>query len=511
MAAAPTSPDAGPKSFGAGLALALVGVWIVLLAAVGITLGRYVHLFPTRAYILHYHANIQAPPAPLKPLPDVDAMAARMTFFQDVYRRERDDALAAYTQEHPKAAPCDDDAHAELKLLAYLQVWDDFYDEGLWQQYETHADDLGDLNFRNAVFNWTGKLMHQSPTEHSTSEADAMATVTAALDFDASPYPADLKYTCEVAELNNLIRARNARAIQPGPGTAYDHVPQLVDLALANFGVMLREKRPNEYLYYEGWHLLFVAERDEPTLDAVSDGLERTFLANDKDDPLAAVLKANYWLRDADAASGEGFAFALPTSRMKSYLERLNIAQGILHKTYLAHPEQTGIPSLMMIVATSLHKPRAEMELWFQRGLKLTADPYPYYVGKARYLDPKWNGTADGQWAFAEECADQGDWAQKIPLVVLTFVNDRFVTDRLFYTRPEKWQLIDSVCRQFLEHYPDASTLRTTYLKMAVEGGHWRVAREQFARLGSDWDRSVLPSDEYRQAGLLIAAHSWSQ
>src|SRR5271155_182325 len=65
-------------------------------------------------------AEVCPPPRKLRPLPDANALAARMKYDQDIYQKVRDEALAAYAKLNPMPRPSDDEARAALRLIAYL-------------------------------------------------------------------------------------------------------------------------------------------------------------------------------------------------------------------------------------------------------------------------------------------------------------------------------------------------------------------------------------------------------
>jgi len=448
-----------------------------------------------------------APALPLKPLPDADVLAQRMKWDQDVYQKLRDEALAGYAQLHPNPAPYDDEAHAALKLLAYLCTWGDYYGENLWEQYSTHVTHLFDQGAKFTVFSLMLDV-YVFQDRHSADEASAMGCVKDALDFQTTHYPAYFKLAIYKAQLNNLLEARQAQYISGGPGTALDKMPALVDLASQAYGELLREHLPNAVLYRAGANLLNAVREDEPTLNAVTAGLDHAFDANDKGDPLADVLKGEFYVQAAWCARGSGWSSSVSQQGWELFAQRLAKANDILTAVYAAHPDQTGTPRSMMTVALGQQQPRDQMELWFQRGLKLNPDPFPLYMSKYKYLLPRWYGSDEDEWAFGLECAKSDDWDRKIPTMLLECVTDAAETNPGVYARPEIWAPIERVFRDYLTRFPNAISYRSLFVKCAAQGGHWDVAAEQMKLLGGDWDRTVFEGDEYNKVRRLVAAHS---
>jgi len=464
------------------------------------------HTLAQASYDITASPDTVAPTPPLEPLPDADALAQRMQWDQDVYRKWRDEALAGYLNLQPKPAAYDDEAHAALKLLAYLSVWGDYYGEGLWQQYDRHA-----MHFYNEGANFTVwarmRDVHEFENSHSSNEESAMGCTKEALDFQTTHYPVYLKFLIYKSLLSDLITAKNEGAISPGPGTAFDKVPDLTDLALKAYGELLGEHLSNPRIFRAGDRLLASVSSDEPTLRRVSLGLAQLFEYQDKGDPLADVLKGDFYINDAWCARGSGWSSSVSQEGWQLFGDRLASANQILTSVYAAHPEQAGAPYLMMTVALGQQLPRDQMELWFQRGLKLTPDPFPLYMSKSYYLLPRWYGSDEDEWAFGLECAKSDDWATKTPAMLLDTVTDAAESDPRFYARPEIWQPIERVYRDYLRQFPNAITYRSRFLKCAVQGGHWDTAAEQLKLLGSDWDRSIFDGDSYMKASRLIKTH----
>jgi hypothetical protein len=384
-------------------------IWITCGGVVGYFLWQWHLQTPPHGYPIHTTPGAKAPEAALKPLPDADMLASRMKWDQDVYKKVRDEALAGYLQLHPTPAPYDDEAHAALRILAYLSVWGDFYGEGLWQQYDSHATHLFDEGAKFTV--WTRmRDVHGDEQHHSSDEVSAMISTSEAIDFRTTHYPALFKFLIYKSALENLVSAQKARVISPGPGTALEKLPQLVDLATQSYGDLLNEHLPNTLLFREGANLLHAVAEDETTLKAVSTGLDHTFDAVDKGDPLASVLDGVFNVEDAWCARGTGTASTVTDEGWQLFRDRLATASKILTDVYAAHPDQSGTPRVMMTVILGQEQPRDQMELWFQRGLKLNPDTFPLYMAKRWYLLPRWYGSDEDVWNFGLECAQSDDW-----------------------------------------------------------------------------------------------------
>ncbi len=66
-------------------------------------------------------------------------MAARMKKHQDLYKQLRYKSLQVYAANLPGGVKSEKTDAMQIRLAAYLWVWDDFYEEGLWQTYENNS------------------------------------------------------------------------------------------------------------------------------------------------------------------------------------------------------------------------------------------------------------------------------------------------------------------------------------------------------------------------------------
>jgi hypothetical protein len=153
----------------------------------------------------------------------------------------------------------------------------------------------------------------------------------------------------------------------------------------------------------------------------------------------------------------------------------------------------------MITVAIGAQLDRDTMEMWFQRVIKADPNNYTARANKAYYLQPRWYGTVDDEWKFSQECAATQNWPHKIPLVLTTALDEVADNgDADIFTRDDVWKLTESVFRKYLELHPRSNLNRTYFLQDAYLGHHQDVVAEQYKILGKNWDRNVIPSDQYK-------------
>ena len=458
------------------------------------------------------------PPRVLTPLPDIDALAKRIPFDQEIYRNVRDQALAAYAKAHPVAHPYDDQARQALRLIAYLCVWDDFYGEGLRDQLDAQADNLLREGNRDPIWQafcdvdaMKTTFDYDNTPDYYNSRTDESAT--GFLDdikiFGQTGYPSLFRCVAYDSAINNLLVGLHiADGGCPYGKHLLDQLPQLVQLETTYYGDLIKAGYSHHFLYEIGSELLNTARRDEPMLKEISLGLDRAFEAQDRDNPACDALDAQFYVDDAWYARGDGYADTVTQEGSQLMTDRLDTANKILLDLYAKYPNEEIIERVMMTVLLGTNADAETMEMWFDRGIKADPNDYKLYQSKRWYLMPRWYGSDDLVWQFGQECAQGGNWSAKIPMILIEGVKDAASRDPNLLAEPQIWEPLKKVYDDFLERFPNSTQYRSDLAIMAVKGGHWDVANEQFKILGDRWDRGIFDGEDYPGLKALAASHS---
>jgi hypothetical protein len=481
----------------AGTAVVCGGIWLYL-------------CFPPQAMLEAARGGIgpadSPPPPPMKmtALPDADALASRMPHHQEIYRKVRDEALAAYAQHNPVAKASDEEARAELRLIAYLDVWQDFYGEGLWPQVSLHANNL--LEERNEDPTWQLYYdVEKFQGHYSNTEAGAQTINGEMIAYSHTDYPALFKLKGDETAINNLLTAHADAAVHLDQ--SYKGLPDQIALAVAEYRKLVEAHYDPTFLCFTGEEFLDGVKADEQTLEAVSLGLDQAFAVADKDDPAARVLDGVFFTDYAWCARGSDYASTVTPEGWQLFNQRLNRANDILTGVEAKTPGLYMTARAMMTVVLGLQEPRDQMELWFQRGIKADPENFNIYMLKRWYLMPRWYGSDEELWKFGLEYAGSTNWQAKIPMILVESISDAAENDPSVYAKPEIWQPVEKVYREYLKRYPNSVEYRSRFAKSAVQGEHWDVAKEQFKILGRNWDRSVFEDNEYAQMSQAANSH----
>jgi hypothetical protein len=480
--------------------LFLGAIIVVGTAAILGLVMAYLTMFPNGA--LSVAVTGQAPAPVVGPPPDGDALAHRMLADQDVYIHLRDETLAAYAKAHPGSHPFDMEARETLKLAAYLWVWDDYYGEGLWRILNQHCERLQArcpdqiwLSLEDVVW---------GPDEHSSTDAAVNETNACENRLGATDYPAAFKFASYTMAMSNMIKAGE---YEKNVKTSLAALPDITTKTVGAYRALIAQHLPPDLLYRKGRELINEAKDDDATLVLVSRQLDQSFGQTDPTNAVAEVLDALCFLDHGWHARGGDYANKVTEEGWKIFGDSLHRAGEIELIVYARTPHEPGVAKGMMDVVQGLQLPRDQMELWFKRGLEADPNDYRLYQAKEYYLLPRWYGTEEDEWAFALSCVQGGNWAAKIPLVMVDELTYREQNDAQVYTHPEIWQPLESVFREFLWRYPASVHYRSLFALDAAKGEHWDVAKEQFKILGDDWDPDVFPDTLYADTMKQVNSH----
>jgi hypothetical protein len=169
---------------------------------------------------------------------------------------------------------------------------------------------------------------------------------------------------------------------------------------------------------------------DETTFTDTSKGIDRAFLGYDRDNPTADALDALFYIDVAWKARGGGYANTVTERGWTAYGDNMRHAGDMLTDLYARYPQQPGLARCMLNVVQAEQDPRDQMELWFQRALQVNPNDYDAYAMKEFYLLPRWYGTEQDEWDFGMECAKGGNWAAKIPMIIVDELAYRFEDEK---------------------------------------------------------------------------------
>lgn len=199
---------------------------------------------------------------------------------------------------------------------------------------------------------------------------------------------------------------------------------------------------------------------------------------------VGALVKAEFYLRFAWRARGNGTADQVTDEGWRLFRERLAEAGKALDQAWAQDPYDSQIPTLMISIVTGQEKNRPEMEKWFQRAMKLDPDNYQACHAKLNYLLPQWYGSRDDMLEFGRECVANTNWGGEVPIILVN-AHSEFARTlpaeawEAYWKHPDVWPDIKAGYERFAQTEPDATQFRYPYARYAFRCGQLQDFYEQ--------------------------------
>jgi hypothetical protein len=262
----------------------------------------------------------------------------------------------------------------------------------------------------------------------------------------------------------------------------------LLEMAARNLGEALRERAIPATEVEQGLDLLFTSPWwAEPTRwklytvvePAVTNGWNNTFAAH--------LARGRALLSHAWEARGLGYASTVSEQAAVEMARRLVGAAESLEKAWQAKRD-VRVCVEMMRVELGQHRGQAQLDLWFERGMKLNPNNYDLCSAKLEYLRPRWYGSINEMIAFGRACTGNADYSGPVRLLLADahYEASREIQDDAkradYWQQPNVWRDIQSTFEQFFQLYPQEVGYRHNYARYASMCGQWQSFLDQ-ARL----------------------------
>jgi hypothetical protein len=226
--------------------------------------------------------------------------------------------------------------------------------------------------------------------------------------------------------------------------------------------------------------------------DWVQPPLEKAFPATSC---VPLEVKAEFYIRYAWDARGGGFANTVPPEAWKLFHDRLALAQDALEQAWKLDQSRASIPRQMLVLAMAEAWPLEQMEIWFDRAMKINPDDLEACNNKLNYLEPKWNGSPQNLIAFGHECLETRNWAGGVPFLMITAhqrLSNYAPDPEAYWQIPVVWDDIQSVLIPYVKALPQNHHARSQLCYWACRTGHWEEAARQFKLLGTNATASTF-------------------
>jgi hypothetical protein len=206
------------------------------------------------------------------------------------------------------------------------------------------------------------------------------------------------------------------------------------------------------------------------------------------ENPVMRREESYFWRRYAWAARGSGWVSTVTEKNAQLFEERLIRARAALTKAWELDPKDPQAPTDMINVLLGLDEERGEMELWFNRAMKLNTNNYGACKNKLWYLDPRWHGSDEDLIAFGRECVASKRWGGQVPLIladahsaIRAYNFGREPERSAYWRRPEVWPDVKASFDRFFQLNADAVNYHQNYAFYAYRCQQWDELSRQLS------------------------------
>ena len=205
-------------------------------------------------------------------------------------------------------------------------------------------------------------------------------------------------------------------------------------------------------------------------------------------------FKAQFEVKWAWDARGDGFANTVTPEGWKLFGERIAAARSALEKAWEIDPTQSAIAREMITVCMA-QSDRNGLEMWYERGIK--ANPDDYMLCRAKYyaLLPRWLGSHEEMLDFGHQCAATQNIFGGIPDILIE-IHEQIAAEvenpQEYFKQPPVWADTYPIFENRIALY-SAKYDRSRFAQWAAKCGHWDVVAAQCEKLGDKPDRTIFP------------------
>jgi len=219
---------------------------------------------------------------------------------------------------------------------------------------------------------------------------------------------------------------------------------------------------------------------------------------------LTLMLRGGVVRKQAWDMRGRGWASTVTDEGWKGFSEGIALARKSFEEAWRLHPEFPNAATMMIDICGSTCG--EEMRLWFDRAVAVEIDRLAPYMTYAWYSRPRWGGSIEEMYAFAESCYQTKRHDTQIPLFYVTIMfqiaEDVKCDLKDVFTRPgvhEKSVEVLTAMAKNKKAHKDIQIMAAELLPVVeyIGGSVQKAVEYNKIRKGahSDSSRSYLPND----------------
>jgi tetratricopeptide (TPR) repeat protein len=364
-------------------------------------------------------------------------------------------------------------ARMSSAVIPQDKPWEEFIREPWAQIVRTNCDAAIKAGCDDPMVNY---LSIRYSTIQTNSQRDiAEAYCRAALDMEKSSYPDMDKFFAALRAIHQTTFAygyTNANAMETVKEISRSFGKNLI-------GILKDKTTPPEDVYEACAEGLDEFGRNSDDYRQVYSTIEPLLFTNWPNESTSWLLKGRAYNEMAWTARGGGYVSTVTEEGEKIFETDLAIAENALTNAWKLNPKDARIADKMISVELGQGQGRDQMELWFDRAMKIDPDDLDACNAKLIYIEPKWHGSVQDMLDFGRECLQNTNWGGRVPIILVNvhdeiynlYIDESEQTN--YWKRPEVWHDVKASYDRFFELNPNATYHYQDYAYHAYQAEQW--------------------------------------
>ncbi|UCG68548.1 MAG: DUF4034 domain-containing protein, partial [Thermoplasmata archaeon] len=202
------------------------------------------------------------------------------------------------------------------------------------------------------------------------------------------------------------------------------------------------------------------------------------------------LTRGVFYIDHAWTIRGSGLAKSVPKKAWPKFYEKLKLAQKDLEKSWELNPNDPNSSCNLIVVAKGLNYPRERMEQYYENAISACPWHFGVRFKKLQYLKPKWHGSSEEMFEFAEQCLISSEQYPYLGLIMVNVLEEAHKYNSKkenILGKDNMWPTIEKIYAAFFAKYPEDIRRRFYYAYHAYKTEKYEVALNQFEIIGDRW------------------------
>ena len=202
------------------------------------------------------------------------------------------------------------------------------------------------------------------------------------------------------------------------------------------------------------------------------------------------LVRGRFYIEWAWSIRGGSWAKDVQREALSRFEEKLKMAKEDMDQSFKLNPNDPNSSYGLLIIAKGLGYPKDIMEQYYQNGIKTCPWHYGLHSQKLDYLTPKWHGSTDEMFEFANQClalSAQYPWLGVIMAEAYEEEHKYNEKKENVLGREDVWPIIERIYTVLSDKYPDNLRIPFYYAYHAYLAQKDDIAMKQFEAIGSRW------------------------